>query len=556
MKKILWLGIIFSFLFASHGFAAYSFTATTSGNTVTASLSGATGSTSSFQIVVQSIPFTTTTTSSKVAYSTTDPTIQKPNAQGVVNWSIPENSNTTYYVRATEIPVHVVGSTPYTSSVVTVKTAQVTLYFNHLTTTKQGNYLFVEGSIDTKKQPDYLTYRVYLTYSKSADLSNPIQVGLRSHTAGAEEAPYGISDGYNGDTTYDDTDPAGSYYWVLTGLTPGATYYMQQTIVRDAQNTVADRIDSFNADSGAIIAPAVPANASGGTGLNTNSYTLLSGGLPGLSVLPDPTVCAQQQADAIAKGKNPPLCSVNDLLNYALKLLIGISGVVLVLRLMYEGYQYMVTDVPFLKASSKSGFFTALTGLLLALSSYVILNTINPKLVNESINVQQLSIGITAPDTDTSPLIQNGAAPTSGPAGACTAGITAVTVQKSTFIACSTYNGIPIATNLRNMLTAAYSANITLQGGGFRTSAQQTQLRIAHCAGDLTTPNANCNPPTAPVGHSNHESGLAFDFTCNGVGNTIQSQDNICFKWLTANAATYGFKNFAKEPWHWSWDGR
>ena len=505
MKKILWLGIIFSFLFASHSFAAYSFSAAVSGSTVTATLAGANGSTSSFQITIQTTPFTgTQIPASNIAYSPNDPTTQKPDSQGVVRWSIPENSNTTYYVRATEIPARVIGSTPYTSNVVTVKTDQITLYFNHLTTTKQGNYLFVEGSLDTKKQPDYLNYRVYLTYSTSADLSNPIQVSMRSHNAGAAEAPFGISDGYNGDTSYDDTDPAGSYYWVLTGLTPGAKYYMQQTIVKDAHNTVVDRIDSFDADSGAIIPPAAAATTSGGTGLNTNSYTLLSGGLPGLSVLPDPTVCAQQQADALAKGKNPPLCSLNDLLNYALRLLIGLSGVVLVLRLMYEGYQYMVTDVPFLKASSKSGFFTALTGLLLALSSYIILNTINPKLVQENINVQQLSIGVTAPDTDTTPLIQNGATPTSGSAGACTAGITTVTVQKSTFVACSTYNGIPIATNLRNMLTAAYSAGITLQGGGFRTSAQQTQLRIAHCAGDLTTPNANCTPPTAPVGHSNH----------------------------------------------------
>jgi hypothetical protein len=330
---------------------------------------------------------------------------------------------------------------------------------------------------------------------------------------------------------------------------------MQQTLTLDATHKSTDRIETFNGSTGAL-APFTPTGGQGtaGTNLNPSSYTLLSKGFPGLSVLPDPATCAAETTAAQAAGKAAPVCDINGLLNYAMKLLIGITGVVLVLRLMYEGFAIMTSDVPFKIASSKTAFFTALGGLLLALTAYIILNTINPQLVNETINVQQLSIGVTAPDTDQTPITQD-TGTTNGPAGACTAGITTVTVQKSTFHVCSNYNSIPIATNLTNMLTAAYNAGITLQGGGFRTAAQQTALRVQNCKGDTTNPSAPCSPPTAPVGHSNHESGLAFDFTCNGTG-TIKSQSGPCFTWLQANAATYGFKNLASEPWHWSWNGQ
>jgi hypothetical protein len=397
MKKILWLGILFSFLFASHSFAAYSFVPTVKGSIVNATLSGAAGSTSSFQLQIQTTPFSTSDAPlSSSLLKQSDPTIQKPDKAGLVTWSIPEKNNTTYYLRVLELPpLRTLKKPSFASDPTSIKTEQLTLYFDHVSTTKQGDTLFVEGKIDPIKQPDYLNYQVYLTYSRAIDLSNPIKLNLRSHVAGGIDTPVGISNGKdeNGDPTPE--DPAGSYYWVLTDLTPGATYYMQQTIVKDPANSVADRVETFNADSGAIIASTTSDTASGsGTSSDKGVYKLLSG-FPGFTELPDPQVCAQQRAAAAAAGKpGPKFCDMNDVLNYAIQLMIGISALLLVFKLMYEGYIYMVSDVPFLKTNAKSGFFTAILGLLLALSSYVILNTINPRLVNESINVQQLAIGV------------------------------------------------------------------------------------------------------------------------------------------------------------------
>lgn len=568
MKKILWLGILLSILVTSHTFAAYTFNVPTpTSSTINATLSGATGSKSSFQLQVQTTPFSTTTpavvlTPANIAGGI-DPSIQKPNAQGVATWSLSENSNTTYYVQVLEIPPSTIAkpvSPVWATTAQTVKTAQLTLLFHHLKTTPSGSSIIVEGWVDPVKQPGYQKYIVTLSYSTTPPsitapkvLTSLIANNLQSHQTADSNGPVGISSGTN--VGYGGLNPnqnlAGSYYWVLPAPSTGTTYYLQQTITADPANIVVDEVETFNADSGTTL-PFTPSPGTAGTSQNLNPhiYTLLAP-LPGFSSLPDPLECAAERA----AGKAPAICDVNDLLNYFMKLLIGLSGVSLVFRIMYEGFVIMTSDLPFKVASSKSALFTAVWGLLLALSAYLILNTINPQLVAENVGITQLSIVSTAPDTDQTPITQDIGAPTSGTAGACTAGLTSVAVQSSKFTACSTYNNIPVATNLKNMLTAAYAAKVTIQGGGYRTSAQQTKLRISNCGGDTSTPSAACHPPTAPVGHSNHESGLAFDFTCSGVG-SYGFANTVCFTWLQKNAGAYGLKNLPSEPWHWSWNGQ
>ncbi|MEY2426157.1 MAG: hypothetical protein QOI61_1729, partial [Actinomycetota bacterium] len=38
-------------------------------------------------------------------------------------------------------------------------------------------------------------------------------------------------------------------------------------------------------------------------------------------------------------------------------------------------------------------------------------------------------------------------------------------------------------------------------------------------------------------------------------GSIITSRSNPAFKWLAANAKTYGLYNLPSEPWHWSTNG-
>ncbi len=113
-----------------------------------------------------------------------------------------------------------------------------------------------------------------------------------------------------------------------------------------------------------------------------------------------------------------------------------------------------------------------------------------------------------------------------------------------------------IAGPLNEMLAAAAEAEIILGGWGYRSTEEQIQIRINHCGETgfaiFDGPSPNCSPPTARPLHSQHELGLALDFTENGV---ILNAGSPGFLWLQENAATYGFFNLPSEPWHWSTTG-
>ncbi len=114
-----------------------------------------------------------------------------------------------------------------------------------------------------------------------------------------------------------------------------------------------------------------------------------------------------------------------------------------------------------------------------------------------------------------------------------------------------------ISQNLANMLQAAANDGVLLGGGGYRNAASQIALRRVHCGTSeyevYQKPSYQCRPPTARPGFSNHERGLAVDFTANG--RAITSRGTSAFQWLSANAGRYGFFNLPSEPWHWSVNG-
>lgn len=94
------------------------------------------------------------------------------------------------------------------------------------------------------------------------------------------------------------------------------------------------------------------------------------------------------------------------------------------------------------------------------------------------------------------------------------------------------------------MVEAAKNEGTTLEfSNSFRSYAEQQALYKANCSGTV------CNPPTAVPGKSQHERGLAIDFSA--CDNKLTS----CYKWLAQNAATYGYYNLPSEPWHWSVSG-
>ncbi len=129
-------------------------------------------------------------------------------------------------------------------------------------------------------------------------------------------------------------------------------------------------------------------------------------------------------------------------------------------------------------------------------------------------------------------------------------------------VACPTGGSITVAGTIAEdvaaLLGAAAADGVRLCGGGWRDPQAQIDLRIAHCGSSdyaiYQAPASSCDPPTARPGTSQHEVGLAIDFTCNG-GGTVSRSTN-CYTWLVAHADEYGLFNLPEEPWHWSTTGR
>jgi hypothetical protein len=125
-------------------------------------------------------------------------------------------------------------------------------------------------------------------------------------------------------------------------------------------------------------------------------------------------------------------------------------------------------------------------------------------------------------------------------------------------ISLCTVGGITVNCQIKDqlaaMLNAARADGLVLTGGGYRNPQQQIELRKEHCGSSYYAiyemPSGSCHPPTAIPGTSQHELGLAIDFS------NCSSRSSACYGWLSGHASSFGFYNLPSEPWHWSTSGR
>ena len=115
-----------------------------------------------------------------------------------------------------------------------------------------------------------------------------------------------------------------------------------------------------------------------------------------------------------------------------------------------------------------------------------------------------------------------------------------------------------IADDVRGLLAALEAEGFDMGGWGYRSHQEQINLRRSNCGTSQWAiwekPSSTCRPPTARPGRSNHEKGLAIDFT--ESGRLITSRSSPVFQALQRLAPQFGLKNLPSEPWHWSVDGR
>ncbi len=91
-----------------------------------------------------------------------------------------------------------------------------------------------------------------------------------------------------------------------------------------------------------------------------------------------------KQIDTKRSDANP--CPLGNYLNIIIKLFFGICGVLAVVMITMGGVQYMTSELVSSKEAGRESITHAVIGLLLALAAYLILNTINPDLLNACLN--------------------------------------------------------------------------------------------------------------------------------------------------------------------------
>ncbi|MBP6855274.1 MAG: D-alanyl-D-alanine carboxypeptidase family protein [Candidatus Pacebacteria bacterium] len=332
----------------------------------------------------------------------------------------------------------------------------------------------------------------------------------------------------------------GSFSGSITGLTPNTTYYYQ--FVDAADNTIKlTTVDSF-------ITPLVISDADDG-----KDAINLTGSSPGTSnpncTNGDDSYCLLAPIPGISEV-NPANTDLGDYLNIIIKFAIGFAGALAVIMMVLGGIQYMSTDALSGKSEGRERITYALGGLLLALASYLILNTINPNLVNLHLGIRAVDIAYEEEPYDPFGFKDDTGPLPVGAVAKCPEGIVNIETSGGNMYVCQR-----ISTQVQAMINEAWSDGVKLSGGGFRTAAEQIALRAQNCGEEnIYNQDAVCKPPTAYPGYSNHESGLAIDFRCDGVG--MNSQSSPCFVWLANKSNNPTLINFSKEPWHWSVDGK
>lgn len=79
-------------------------------------------------------------------------------------------------------------------------------------------------------------------------------------------------------------------------------------------------------------------------------------------------------------------CAFGKYLNIIIKIFLGICAVLAMIMIVIGGIEYMTSELPSSKGAGKKTIMQAIFGLLLALGAYLILNTINPNLLNTCLN--------------------------------------------------------------------------------------------------------------------------------------------------------------------------
>ncbi len=164
----------------------------------------------------------------------------------------------------------------------------------------------------------------------------------------------------------------------LTQLSPNTTYYVQVSLLFKGVEVFKTDIKNIQTKSGNDLNDIDPTISES---VSKRGYKLLAPIDNFPTAIPSPEQC---KTDPTIQ-----FCNIGDFINLLIELAIAIAAVMLVIKLVINGYVYMVSDTPFKMNNAKQNIMDSIIGILLALTAYMLLNTINPQLVNNSITLEE-----------------------------------------------------------------------------------------------------------------------------------------------------------------------
>lgn len=242
---------------------------------------------------------------------------------------------------------------------------------------------------------------------------------------------------------------------------------------------------------------------------------------------------------------DPAYAGLGGYLKAIFQLGIGIAVTLAIVMLVVNGIQYMFSDIPGIKVAAKNNLGSIIFGLILAFSSWLILYTINPNLVEFDFiaSLREAASGAASsnPPTGTTPPTENGAPWPSdttergilrvGGIGINKANCTTIGQQNCTSVHGLTMPTVEALLNLKSRCVRAQSnCVITITGG------------------------------TEHWLHSTHSNNRTVDLSANsglsayvgGQGSTCGDQrtkDGVTFVWEDSSCSWAGGSGFAPH-WH------
>ncbi len=203
-----------------------------------------------------------------------------------------------------------------------------------------------------------------------------------------------------------------NYAQYLTGsvLDPGTTYGVNVIVagipklaIAYTETTPAEGVKTCGSPQSPIIITNTPTPAVSTKTTYTPLAPLPGVGTPGcVDAKGKPCIDTQYNKDT-----NP--CPFGNYLNIMIKIFLGLCAVLAVIMIVWGGIQYMTSELVSSKEEGKKSIINAILGLLLALGAFVILNTLNPNLLNICLNnlptatitidPQQIVSDVTTPPT-------------------------------------------------------------------------------------------------------------------------------------------------------------